>query len=255
MTRQNGTNNLYSTLMRTKSIQSKNHYVSSSNKSSNTDLNKLSKMNLTAKHSVNTSLDLPEKCNNKNKLVEILKKENLEFSLKIKEQQKTINEILNQKKTLEGKYLSLEKKKRVLIDEIDSLKANENQLITVLFVLEENGIPIEQIIDKWNAENEPSNRSLDSAAFTPITLEKQPKYLTKIENIPKLNFSSIKATSFRKKINNKITNEHFNHNHINCYENNDIDYKKKKKRCYSQQWNDEEEKRRQKINEEEVKNN
>lgn len=193
----NPSNNLFSTLMKPKKANAKHHHISCHQISTLIENNhKLSTLNLSAKHIVNNS---PENLS-ADKTVSILKKDNKELLAKVKNQEKIINDINEQKKKFQVKYDASEKKRKRMKEEIEILKANETQLMTILYVLEENGIPIETILDKWNMENAPSktNRSLDSAAFTPITLEKQPKYFTKIDNIPKLDFDNIKVNSLHR---------------------------------------------------------
>lgn len=210
----NQSHNLFSTLIKPKKTNAKHHHISCHQISTHNEPNKLSALNLSSKYIGNNS---PEHLSS-DKAVSKLKKDTQELLSKIKNQEKTINIILDQKKKLQIKYDISEKKRKRMKDEIELLKANETQLMTILYVLEEKGIPIETLIDKWNMENEPSktNRSLDAAAFTPITLEKQPKYFTKIDNIPKLDFDNIKANSLYTLNGNMAEDNH------------------KKKRCNSQ---------------------
>lgn len=122
-----------------------------------------------------------------------LQKENEELRVKCKEQEETIEAYSAKNKKLENKlYETLEMNKKIK-KKYNEAKESETQLLTMLYVIDQSGVCIDDIIDSYNKENQSvrdTQRTIDSNMYTPITLEHsvQPKPL---ENIPKLNFKKI----------------------------------------------------------------
>lgn len=178
------------TIQSTPAVNNNNENQSKTNSTNNYIINTL---NVSTKNVIsNNSMDYSEPVDYALKLKKI-QKENEELKTKSKEQAKRIETFQKKTKSLEKVlYDSLEFNKK-LKKKYNESKEKENQLLAMLYVIDQRGVPVDDIIDKYNKENQSireTNRSFDSAMYTPITLEHstQPQPLT---NIPKLNFSRI----------------------------------------------------------------
>ena len=132
------------------------------------------------------------------------------------------NNSLIEKKNLENDYNRYKKEKEELDDKFNevnqenislkkkygSLKENQEQLIMLIKIIQENGIDVDSLIDKWNNEVEMEEKqaaednlkSVDiemikehkKYEFLPITVDKSKKSKNVIKGVPKLNFSALK---------------------------------------------------------------
>ena len=142
------------------------------------------------------------------------KKEKEELDNKIKEQKSNIEKLIERNKKLDEKFNEVSQENTTLKKKYSSLKENQEQLIMLIKIIQENGIDVDGLIDKWNNEvemeeknaaggglGEPANtKSVDAEInkeqekleFLPITVENSLKSKNKIKGVPKLNFEVLK---------------------------------------------------------------
>jgi len=121
------------------------------------------------------------------------KKEKEELDNKIKEQKSNIEKLIERNKKLDEKFNEVSQENTTLKKKYSSLKENQEQLIMLIKIIQENGIDVDGLIDKWNNEvemeeknaaggglGEPANtKSVDAEInkeqeklkFLPITVE------------------------------------------------------------------------------------
>lgn len=142
------------------------------------------------------------------------KKEKEELDNKIKEQKSNIEKLIERNKKLDEKFNEVSQENTTLKKKYSSLKENQEQLIMLIKIIQENGIDVDGLIDKWNNEvemeeknaaggglGEPANtKSVDveknkeqeKLEFLPITVENSLKSRSIIKGVPKLNFEVLK---------------------------------------------------------------
>ena len=136
------------------------------------------------------------------------KKEKEELDKKIKEQKSNIEKLIERNKKLDDKFNEVNQENISLKKKYGSLKENQEQLIMLIKIIQENGIDVDSLIDKWNNEVEMEEKqaaednlkSVDiemikehkKYEFLPITGDKSKKSKNVIKGVPKLNFSALK---------------------------------------------------------------
>ena len=142
------------------------------------------------------------------------KKEKEELDNKIKEQKSNIEKLKERNKKLDEKFNEVSQENTTLKKKYSSLKENQEQLIMLIKIIQENGIDVDGLIDKWNNEvemeeknaaggglGEPANtKSVDAEKnkeqekleFLPITVENSLKSRSIIKGVPKLNYEVLK---------------------------------------------------------------
>ena len=122
-------------------------------------------------------------------------------------------------KNLSDKIGGIEQENNKLKKKINVYKENQEQLVMLVKIIQQNGVDIEDLIDKWNndIENEEEdnnskdqneeinskslvldslnelNGKIDCSSFIPITVqEKKTEKKLKVSGIPKLNFDILK---------------------------------------------------------------
>ena len=136
------------------------------------------------------------------------KKEKEELNNKIKEQKANIEKLIEKNKKLDDKFNDVSQENTNLKKKYGSLKENQEQLIMLIKIIQENGVDVDGLIDKWNNEVEMEEKqaaednlkSVDiemikehkKYEFLPITVDKSKKSKNVIKGVPKLNFSALK---------------------------------------------------------------
>ena len=82
------------------------------------------------------------------------KKEKEELDNKIKEQKSNIEKLIERNKKLDEKFNEVSQENTTLKKKYSSLKENQEQLIMLIKIIQENGIDVDGLIDKWNNEVE-----------------------------------------------------------------------------------------------------
>lgn len=88
-------------------------------------------------------------------------KDKEELNMINKEQKETIAKLLNEAEMKEKKYNELTEMSQRLNENINKLKYNQSQLVMLIKLLEEKGIDVEGIIDKWNEHVDKANINKD----------------------------------------------------------------------------------------------
>jgi predicted RNase H-like nuclease (RuvC/YqgF family) len=141
------------------------------------------------------------------------KKEKEELNNKIKEQKSSIEKLIERNKKLDDKFNEVSRENSNLKKKYGSLKENQEQLIMLIKIIQENGVDVDGLIDKWNNEvemeekqaaekggetdntksvNVEMNKELEKYEFLPITVENSKKSKSIIKGVPKLNFDALK---------------------------------------------------------------
>ena len=139
------------------------------------------------------------------------KKEKEELDNKIKEQKLSIEKLIERNKKLDDKFNEVSQENSSLKKKYGALKENQEQLIMLIKIIQENGVDVDSLIDKWNNEVEMENRQNEGGdtdntksvdieivnehkkyEFLPITVENSKKSKSIIKGVPKLNFEAIK---------------------------------------------------------------
>lgn len=199
--------------------QSNSTLTPSNNKSNNTNNYIINTLNVSAKNVVGSSVDYLKPIDYEVKMKQ-LQKENEDLKLKYKIQGEIIKGYEAKNKQLERRLNETQAMNKRIKKKFNEVQEKENQLLAILYVIDQSGVCVDDIIDKYNKENEPkmdTKRTIDSNMYTPITLEHsaQPKPL---ENIPKLNFKNI-HNNYTKNRNNKVYQ--INDNSLFLFEDND----------------------------------
>ena len=141
------------------------------------------------------------------------KKEKENLDNKIKEQKKYIEKLMEKNKKLDEKYNEVNQENIEIKKKYNTLKENQEQLIMLIKIIQENGVDVDGLIDKWNneieneekengAEDSDNNKSVDiemikehqKYEFLPITVDNSKKSRSIIKGVPKLNFDAIKKS-------------------------------------------------------------
>ena len=141
------------------------------------------------------------------------KKEKEELNNKIKEQKANIEKLIEKNKKLDDKFNDVSQENTNLKKKYGSLKENQEQLIMLIKIIQENGVDVDGLIDKWNNEVEMEekqanngnkntdniksvdiemNKEHEKYEFLPITFKKKKKSRSIIKGVPKLNFEVLK---------------------------------------------------------------
>ena len=141
------------------------------------------------------------------------KKEKEELNNKIKEQKANIEKLIEKNKKLDDKFNDVSQENTNLKKKYGSLKENQEQLIMLIKIIQENGVDVDGLIDKWNNEVEMEekqanngnkntdniksvdiemNKEHEKYEFLPITVDNSKKSRSIIKGVPKLNFEVLK---------------------------------------------------------------
>ena len=139
------------------------------------------------------------------------KKEKEDLNNKIKEQKSNIEKLIERNKKLDEKFNDVSQENTNLKKKYGSLKENQEQLIMLIKIIQENGVDVDGLIDKWNNEVEMEERQAaggdventksvdiemikehEKYEFLPITVDNSKKSRSNIKGVPKLNFDAIK---------------------------------------------------------------
>ena len=143
------------------------------------------------------------------------KKEKEELNNKIKEQKSNIEKLIERNKNLDEKFNEVSQENTNLKKKYGSLKENQEQLIMLIKIIQENGVDVDGLIDKWNNEVEMEERQAAAGGgggdaentksvdvemikehekyeFLPITVDNSKKSRSIIKGVPKLNFDVLK---------------------------------------------------------------
>ena len=139
------------------------------------------------------------------------KKEKEELDNKIKEQKLSIEKLIERNKKLDDKFNEVSQENSSLKKKYGALKENQEQLIMLIKIIQENGVDVDSLIDKWNNEVEMENRQNEGGdtdntksvdieivnehkkyEFLPITVDNSKKSKNVIKGVPKLNFEGLK---------------------------------------------------------------
>ncbi len=179
-------------------------------KSINTNNYIINTLNVSEKNYTNNSLIENKK--NLEKDLNKYKKEKEELSNKIKEQKTYIEKLMEKNQKLDDKYNKVSQENMNIKNEYCSLKENQEQLVMLIKIIQENGVDVEGLIDKWNneveqeeKEDDDNNKSADLVdiemkkehekyEFLPITVDKNKNSSSTIKGIPKLNFDALKKS-------------------------------------------------------------
>ena len=175
-------------------------------KSINTNNYIINTLNVSEKNFTNNSA-LDKKNFEKDLNMHIKEKE--ELDKKIKEQKKYIEQLIENNKKLDEKFNDVSQENMNIKKKYNNLKENQKQLIMLIKIIQENGVDVDGLIDKWNNEIEneekennesENNESIDiemykeheKYAFLPITVDNNSKKSKNIiKGVPKLNFDRI----------------------------------------------------------------
>ena len=141
------------------------------------------------------------------------KKEKEDLNNKIKEQKRYIEKLMEKNKKLDEKFNEVNQENISIRKQYNTLKENQEQLIMLIKIIQENGVDVDGLIDKWNNEIEKeekeggdgesdNTKSVDiemikehqKYEFLPITVENSKKSINIIKGVPKLNFDALKKS-------------------------------------------------------------
>ena len=128
--------------------------------------------------------------------------------------EKDIEKLMEKNKKLDDKFNEVNQENIVIKKKYSTLKENQEQLIMLIKIIQENGVDVDGLIDKWNNEIEAeekegggggetdNTKSVDiemlkeheKYEFLPITVDNSKKSRSIIKGVPKLNFDAIKKT-------------------------------------------------------------
>ena len=189
-------------------------------KSINTNNYIINTLNLSEKNYINNS-GQHQKAIQRNLTEEInkCKKEREELKKVYQKHERLIEKLMEDNKNLSDKIGGIEQENNKLKKKINVYKENQEQLVMLVKIIQQNGVDIEDLIDKWNndIENEEEdnnskdqneeinskslvldslnelNGKIDCSSFIPITVqEKKTEKKLKVSGIPKLNFDILK---------------------------------------------------------------
>ena len=108
------------------------------------------------------------------------KKEKEELNNKIKEQKANIEKLIEKNKKLDDKFNDVSQENTNLKKKYGSLKENQEQLIMLIKIIQENGVDVDGLIDKWNNEVEMEekqanngNKNTDNIKSVDIEMNKE----------------------------------------------------------------------------------
>jgi len=179
-------------------------------KSINTNNYIINTLNVSEKNFANNSAMDKEK-KNYEKDINKYKKEKEDLNNKIKEQKAYIENLIEKNKQLDERFNVVNQENILVKKKYNTLKENQEQLIMLIKIIQENGVDIDGLIDKWNNEienEEKENGEEDSDntksvdiemikehqkyEFLPITVDNSKKSKSIIKGVPKLNLDAIK---------------------------------------------------------------
>ena len=189
-------------------------------KSINTNNYIINTLNVSEKNYINNSSQA-QKVIQRNLTEEIhkFKKEREELKRIYQKHERLIEKLIEDNKTLSDKIGGIEQENNKLQKKINVYKENQEQLVMLVKIIQQNGVDIEELIDKWNedieneeeitSENEKNdeinskslvldslnelNGKIDCSSFIPITVqEKKEEKKMKVSGVPKLNFDILK---------------------------------------------------------------
>ena len=129
-----------------------------------------------------------------------------------KEQKSYIEKLMEKNKKLDEKFNEVNQENIAIKKKYSTLKENQEQLIMLIKIIQENGVDVDGLIDKWNNEVEmeekegggdsDNTKSVDiemikeheKYEFLPITVDNSKKSRSIIKGVPKLNFDAIKKS-------------------------------------------------------------
>ena len=182
-------------------------------KSINTNNYIINTLNVSEKNFANNSVIDKDK-KNFEKDINKYKKEKEELNNKIKEQKTYIEKLMEKNKKLDDKFNEVNQENISIKKKYCTLKENQEQLIMLIKIIQENGVDVDGLIDKWNNEIEAeekegggggetdNTKSVDiemlkeheKYEFLPITVDNSKKSRSIIKGVPKLNFDAIKKS-------------------------------------------------------------
>ena len=179
-------------------------------KSINTNNYIINTLNVSEKNFANNSV-MDKK--NFEKDINKYKKEKDELNNKIKEQKSYIEKLMEKNIKLDEKFNEVNQENISIKKKYSTLKENQEQLIMLIKIIQENGVDVDGLIDKWNNEIEmeekeggggdtDNTKSVDiemikeheKYEFLPITVDNSKKSKSIIKGVPKLNFDAIKKS-------------------------------------------------------------
>ena len=179
-------------------------------KSINTNNYIINTLNVSEKNFANNSV-MEKK--NLGKDLNKYKKEKEDLNNKIKEQKRYIEKLMEKNKKLDEKFNEVNQENISIRKQYNTLKENQEQLIMLIKIIQENGVDVDGLIDKWNNEIEKeekeggdgesdNTKSVDiemikehqKYEFLPITVENSKKSINIIKGVPKLNFDALKKS-------------------------------------------------------------
>ena len=184
-------------------------------KSINTNNYIINTLNVSEKNFANNSV-----VDKKNYEKDIIKyrKEKEDLDNKIKEQKSYIEKLMEKNKKLDDKFNNVNQENISIKKKYNQLKENQEQLIMLIKIIQENGVDVDGLIDKWNNEIEmeekeggggdtDNTKSMDiemikehqKYEFLPITVDNSKKSKSIIKGVPKLNFDVLKNQKNNKK--------------------------------------------------------
>ena len=190
-------------------------------KSINTNNYIINTLNVSEKNYINNSSQA-QKVIQRNLTEEInkFKREREELKRIYQKHERLIEKLMEDNKNLSDKIGGIEQENNKLKKKINVYKENQEQLVMLVKIIQQNGVDIEELIDKWNEdiENEEENTSenekneeinskslvldslnelngkIDCSSFIPITVqEKNIEKKIKVSGVPKLNFDILKS--------------------------------------------------------------
>jgi hypothetical protein len=196
-------------------------------------------LNLSEKNYINNSTHT-QKTIQRNLTEEInkSKKEREELKQIYKKHQRLIEKLIEDNKELNEKIGGIQNENNKLKKRINTYKENQEQLVMLVKLIQQNGVDIELIINKWNEDIEKEeeiekkekneetnykylatdslsefNEKIDCSSFIPITVqEKKEEKKMKVSGVPKLNFDIIKNNYNSENKNSKKLYNHLKNN-------------------------------------------
>ena len=202
-------------------------------KSINTNNYIINTLNLSEKNYINNNAQA-HKAMQRNLTEEInkFKKEREELKKIYQKHERLIEKLMEDNKNLSDKIGGIEQENNKLKKKINVYKENQEQLVMLVKIIQQNGVDIEELIDRWNndLENEEEmnskekneeinsksialdslnelNGKIDCSSFIPITVqEKEVEKKMKVSGVPKLNFDLLKNNYNQENRNNHKQN-------------------------------------------------
>ena len=185
-----------------KSVNTNNYIINTLNFSEKNYINKSALTNKIIQKNINEEIN---KC----------KKEKDELKKIYQKHERLIEKLTEDNKSLSDKIGGMKHENNKLKQKINVFKENQEQLVMLVKIIQQNGIDIEDLIDKWNdeIENEEEftskgkieeltsnsnvidsinelNGKIDCTSFIPITFqEKKTEKKIKVSGVPKLNLA------------------------------------------------------------------